>query len=335
MSVSREVQAAKPVRLPVRVTSHNPSRRGLRSVVAGGITGGINICIVFPTEFIKTQLQLDNGRTVYSPHYSILSGRTRTAKATSLNSSQVKLYTGSADVVRQTVRERGLGGMYRGVTVLLTGTVPTYAVRFGTFDTLKGYCVGRDGVLAPAARMLCGLGAGVAEAVLVITWMETLKVRLIKDSKRKVPQFRGIYHAASSIIKKEGVSGLYKGLGPTILKQGSNQAIRFSCMESLRMWYTGGDLSRPVPFPVVALFGAVAGGTSVLANTPVDVVKTRMQSGAHSSSLQCIRQVAIKEGVRGFYKGCMPRLNRVCLEVGLAFCIFDTVQELFNKVWPA
>ena len=106
-------------------------------------------------------------------------------------------------------------------------------------------------------------------------------------------------------------------------------------MESLRMWYTGGDLSRPVPFPVVALFGAVAGGTSVLANTPVDVVKTRMQSGAHSSSLQCIRQVAIKEGVRGFYKGCMPRLNRVCLEVGLAFCIFDTVQEIFNKVWPA
>ena len=53
MSVSREVQAAKPVRLPVRVTSNNPSRRGLRSVVAGGITGGINICIVFPTEFIK------------------------------------------------------------------------------------------------------------------------------------------------------------------------------------------------------------------------------------------------------------------------------------------
>ena len=53
MSVSREVQSAKPVRLPVRVTSQNPSRRGLRSVVAGGITGGINICIVFPTEFIK------------------------------------------------------------------------------------------------------------------------------------------------------------------------------------------------------------------------------------------------------------------------------------------
>lgn len=32
---------------------------GLKGVVAGGITGGIEICITFPTEYVKTQLQLD------------------------------------------------------------------------------------------------------------------------------------------------------------------------------------------------------------------------------------------------------------------------------------
>ena len=31
----------------------------LKGIVAGGITGGIEICITYPTEYIKTQLQLD------------------------------------------------------------------------------------------------------------------------------------------------------------------------------------------------------------------------------------------------------------------------------------
>ncbi len=31
----------------------------LTGIVAGGITGGIEICITYPTEYVKTQLQLD------------------------------------------------------------------------------------------------------------------------------------------------------------------------------------------------------------------------------------------------------------------------------------
>jgi hypothetical protein len=37
------------------------------------------------------------------------------------------------------------------------------------------------------------------------------------------------------------LSRLYKGLTPTTLKQGSNHSIRFSAMETLSKWYTGGD----------------------------------------------------------------------------------------------
>ena len=72
-------------------------------MIGGGLTGGINICIVFPTEFVKTQLQLDSGK---------------------------KTYTGCMDVVRKTVQEKGVRGMYRGISILLTGTIPTYAVRY-------------------------------------------------------------------------------------------------------------------------------------------------------------------------------------------------------------
>ena len=101
------------------------NKRGLRSVIAGGMTGGINICIVFPTEFIKTQLQLDSGKNVVTAHHSVLAPY----RATVLQSKNVKAYEGSLDVIKKTIKERGIKGMYRGISVLLSGTVPTYAVR--------------------------------------------------------------------------------------------------------------------------------------------------------------------------------------------------------------
>lgn len=36
-----------------------------------------------------------------------------------------------------------------------------------------------------------------------------------------------------------GLKGTYQGLTATVLKQGSNQAIRFYVMTSLRNWYKG------------------------------------------------------------------------------------------------
>lgn len=74
-----------------------------------------------------------------------------------------------------------------------------------------------------------------------------------------------------------GFKGVYQGVVPTIMKQGSNQAIRFFVMETMKDWYRGGDNNKSVPKMMVGVFGAIAGAASVFGNTPIDVVKTRMQ----------------------------------------------------------
>ena len=63
------------------------------------------------------------------------------------------------------------------------------------------------------------------------------------------------------------------GCTPTVIRQGTNQAVRFWVMETLKEWW-GPESPNKL---IIGLFGATAGAASVFANTPVDVVKTRMQ----------------------------------------------------------
>lgn len=209
--------------------------------------------------------------------------------------------------------------------------------RFGAFESLKTRMMDSNGQLSAGGKLLAGLGAGVAEAILAVTPMETIKVKFINDQRSSQPKYKGFAHGVGMIVKQEGLSGVYKGLTATIMKQGSNQAIRFYVMETLKDVYKGGDNSKTVPKMVVGAFGAVAGAASVFGNTPIDVVKTRMQgleAAKYKSTMDCFMTIWRNEGPLAFYKGTVPRLSRVCLDVAITFMIYDSFMDLFKKVWP-
>lgn len=286
------------------------SNKFLKGVIAGGITGGIEICITYPTEYVKTQLQLDE---------------------------KVGKYKGILDCTKQTIKTNGVGGLYRGLPILLYGSIPKSAVRFGGFEQFKKLMVDEKGNLSPISRLLCGLGAGVSEAILAVTPMETVKVKFINDQRSANPKYRGFFHGLKTIISQEGIRGTYQGVSATIMKQGSNQAIRFYVMESLKDWYREGDPKKHVPKLIVGLFGGFAGACSVFGNTPIDVVKTRMQgieASRYKNTFDCAKQILVHEGPRAFYKGTIPRMSRVCLDVAITFMIYDSFMEYFSKVWP-
>lgn len=109
--------------------------------------------------------------------------------------------------------------------------------RFGAFEFVRSKISDSNGQLSASGKLLAGLGAGVCEAVVAVTPMETVKVKFINDQRSANPKYKGFVHGVGQIVKAEGISGVYKGLTPTILKQGSNQAIRFFVMESLKDMY--------------------------------------------------------------------------------------------------
>lgn len=83
--------------------------------------------------------------------------------------------------------------------------------------------------------------------------------------------------------------------------------------------------------------GGVAGAASVFANTPVDVIKTLMQgleAHKYKNSVDCFMQVLKNEGIRGLYKGTVPRLSRVVLDVAITFTLYEQITKAINVVWP-
>ena len=80
--------------------------------------------------------------------------------------------------------------MYRGLPVLIYGSIPKSAVRFGSFESLKKRFSDESGQLTGGRKLLCGLGAGVSEAIFAVTPMETLKVKFINDQTSANPKFK-------------------------------------------------------------------------------------------------------------------------------------------------
>lgn len=90
-----------------------------------------------------------------------------------------------------------------------------------------------------------GLAAGVTEAVVVVTPMEVIKIRLQAQHHSMadpldIPKYRNAAHALYTVVKEEGFGAIYRGVTLTALRQGSNQAGDFSktpsCFRNPLLW---------------------------------------------------------------------------------------------------
>lgn len=85
-------------------------------------------------------------------------------------------------------------------------TVPFSHSRFATFEYMRNKLMDENGRLSKPHTLLAGLSAGVAEAVLVVCPMETVKVKFIHDQTQPNPKFKGFVHGVREIIRQEGES---------------------------------------------------------------------------------------------------------------------------------
>jgi hypothetical protein len=137
------------------------------------------------------------------------------------------------------MKNPGFFGFYRGLPSMVYFAFPKAAIRFSSFETCSALLTGPPGNedkynLGSMKGFVAGLGAGTMEAIFVTTPQETIKVRLINDAFRqdgKPPQYKSFFHGVKTIVGEYGLSGIYKGLFPTVIKVATAQATRFGVFQ--------------------------------------------------------------------------------------------------------
>jgi solute carrier family 25 citrate transporter 1 len=261
---------------------HDRSTPPLVSIISGGIAGGVEGAITYPFEFAKTRVQLQNERGYRPPRnpYSIVSNIYRT---------------------------EGLRALYKGCGVLVVGSVAKDAVRFLSFDTVKNaFKDPETGTLTPARNMLAGMSAGVVASVFAVTPTERLKTALIDDARHE-RRYTSTLHAIKTIIRDDGVLGMYRGFAGTTLKQASATSFRMGSYNIIKDF----EVKRNIPQNTGTNFlnGAAAGIITTLLSQPFDTIKTRSQSAKATTTLQAVKGIWNDGGIRAFWRGTVMRLS--------------------------
>eukprot|EP00048_Salpingoeca_helianthica_P020776 m.247641 g.247641 ORF g.247641 m.247641 type:complete len:299 (+) comp52253_c0_seq1:83-979(+) len=287
-----------------------------KSLIAGGIAGTVEICIMYPTDVAKTRQQLSK--------------------------ESLSMF----ETMRAVVRNEGAVNLYRGVTSPIFAEAPKRATKFATNEVYKNMLRREDGSLPWYRAGLAGALAGTTEAFVNCPF-ETIKVRM--QSKEHLHRYRSTADCVSQLVRGEGITALFRGLEAQIWRNAAWNGTYFASIGSARVWLAGymnskssskagagasSDApSRWTTLGISFVSGLVGGGLGTLLNTPLDVVKSRMQnqlptaSHAYHWTFPALLHIYRTEGARALYKGLGPRFLRLGPGGGIMIVVFDLVSQ--------
>ncbi|KAK3116991.1 hypothetical protein LTR53_002073 [Teratosphaeriaceae sp. CCFEE 6253] len=276
----------------------------LVTILAGGIAGASETIVTYPAEFIKTRRQLPAA-----------------ANASSLS------------IARSTVATSGISGIYSGCKVLAVSNALKSGIRFYSFESARTNLPLLLPSLAgsPLLNVYAGLCAGVAESIIIVTPGEAVKTKFIHAASGPPSALArlSLTQMIAQVVQREGILGLWKGLGPVVCKQGTNSVVRFAAFGAIQDRLNAAlEIQKAMGTTGVTFAaGAASGVVTVYASMPFDNIKTRMQcvGSTERSMLSCARGMLVDEGVRVFWKATTPRLVRLTLSSSITFTAYDWI----------
>ncbi|XP_022058812.1 mitochondrial glutamate carrier 1 [Acanthochromis polyacanthus] len=297
-------------------------------LINGGVAGLVGVTCVFPIDLAKTRLQNQQG---------------------------IQVYKGMLDCLAKTVRSEGYFGCYRGAAVNLTLVTPEKAIKLAANDVFRQK-LSKDGHLPLWGEVLAGCGAGTCQVV-VTTPMEMLKIQLQdagrlaaqrpvpapaapgpapslvappRSARSAPPQRPSATGITVELLKTRGLAGLYRGAGATLMRDVPFSMIYFPLFANLNA--LGRDsadgqaaVQAQAPFWQSFVAGCSAGSVAAVAVTPLDVIKTRLQTlqkgegeDTYRGIIDCTRRIMTREGPSAFLKGATCRALVIAPLFGIA-----------------
>ncbi|KZF18834.1 mitochondrial 2-oxodicarboxylate carrier [Xylona heveae TC161] len=282
---------------------------------AGAVAGVSEICVMYPLDVVKTRVQLQQGTTVGE-----------------------EAYNGMFDCLRKIVKNEGASRLYRGINAPILMEAPKRAIKFSANDQWGNFYRNLFGVaqMSQPLSILTGATAGATEAFVVVPF-ELVKIRL--QDRASAGKYNGMVDCVTKIVKQEGPLAMYNGLESTlwrhILWNAGYFGVIFQIRQVLPKAETKGQKVRND-----LISGAIGGTIGTILNTPMDVVKSRIQNSPkiagqapkYNWAWPAIGTVMKEEGFGALYKGFVPKVLRLGPGGGILLVVFTGVMDFFRKM---
>ncbi|KAK9247100.1 mitochondrial carrier domain-containing protein [Lipomyces tetrasporus] len=225
-------------------------------MIAGGLGGGMGDSFMHSLDTVKTRQQ----------------GAPNVPKYKSMLRAYASIF-----------REEGFQkGLYSGFVPAMWGSLPGTTIFFGTYEFTKRNMIAY-GVPDTLTHLTAGFLGDLAASCIYVP-SEVLKTRLQLQGRYNNENFhsgynyKGTWDAVRTIIRVEGWSALFFGYKATLLRDLPFSALQLAFYEKFRSTTQIVIGSRDIGNTGELLTGAAAGGLAGVITTPMDVIKTRIQT---------------------------------------------------------
>ncbi|CAD5119451.1 DgyrCDS8058 [Dimorphilus gyrociliatus] len=136
------------------------------------------------------------------------------------------------------------------------------------------------------------------------------------------------------ILKNEGISGLYKGFVPTVLREMPGYFCFFGGYEFSRYMLTPSGKSKDdLGAGRTMISGAFGGIVFWITTFPMDVIKSRQQIASTKSNLNLFTvlvNIAKTDGVPALYNGLLPTIFRTIPATASLFLAVEKTKKFLN-----
>lgn len=267
-------------------------------VVGAGLFTGITVAL-YPVSVVKTRLQVASRDSGERNAFSVIKGL---------------------------LKADGIPGLYRGFGTVITGAVPARIIFLTALETTKVAAFKMVEPLqfsepteAAIANGIAGMTASLFSQGVFVP-IDVISQKLMVQGYSGHAKYNGGLDVASKILKSNGIRGLYKGFGLSVMTYSPSSAVWWASYGSSQrlIWRFlgfGSDPEEAAPNkPTIVLVqaagGITAGAMASCITTPLDTIKTRLQVMGHekkSSVGQVVKTLIVNEGWKGLYRGLGPR----------------------------
>lgn len=239
-------------------------------------------------------------------------------------------------VAQSIISERGITGLYRGISSNIASSAPISALYTFTYESVKGALLP---FLPKEYQSIAHCIAGGCSSI-ATSFVFTPSER-VKQQMQVGLHYQNCWNALVGIIRKGGLPSLYVGWGAVLCRNIPQSIIKFYMYETLKQLVVSSLHSGTQPATVQMLIcGGLAGSAAALFSTPFDVVKTRLQIQIPGSKspyvgvFHALQEIGKHEGLSGLYRGLTPRLVMYMSQGALFFTSYEFLKSSFSLEVP-